>query len=1085
MVLASSLASAGADVISSSNLLESNDIYTLPTIQQAPNIDGELTEGEYASAGAMTGFAMLDGSLSPRQTHVWYCHDKDNIYVAFSTLFESQGPPALGKAGILEMNDIGDCDFFELWISTSETRRQYVVNMNQGLFSYDHMKRAPADNTTVFKGTFTSNPFLVGGKWQGEFAIPKSKLPGWDKGISLLFCRDFSANGQGRRSESDWTSSTPMRGDFSQSDFHPKARLSDRQEHVAITGFGEWSIGEAVVHGRLDGFSHPVSISWRLFDDKSNTIREFSQSASDGEFIVGERLNTDTPVKGTAYLQIADSENGEIIHAQHVVFSCGSPMRFHCLPIIGNAELSIGFDTRDIPPLPAGTLAEVTIISGNKTLQRHEFPLEEKPQAYEFHIDASKFSYQGYRVECRLKHDERELFLAAEPDVWLGTPPWSRTGDEALGIPVPWLPLRTDSNRVEMLERTYTLTDSGLPAAVTSLGRELLQKTAELTLSANGKAVPIVFEPIALISGSDEQLTYAIKGQSADMQVDGTLTIDYDGFARWQTTFTAKADITLNFLAISWSMPAERALYARGNVIGGLPGGYSANLDLPSNSPKPAEFIATTIHSYTGWQWNTMFFYNFMMGDDETGLSFMTESDRFHNGSEHIAVISENNVRNARLTLTSQHALKAGETLRYDYAWCALPLKTPPNNPLHFHQGYAATRDIDISLMDLDDDFFHLVPLVVGAWFMRHESYWQLEERESAKRRVPNIMSMHAGDFFPGLKRALDAGCQVITEGIFFAAMNTALAETQRHQAEWKVMPGGYSWPNFEEAMNLAACPNSSWRDFIETVCRRVLDETPLQGVYLDVATEQPCNNALHGCGYDDGQGIRRPTVNLWGTRELHKRVYAYYHTKGRNGKTLHHALNNAAWAGFCDAGLQGEEWSIYKDYEKMTPDFFRAMKMTQYGTPYTFFAMFLYWQSGNLAEVMAICLPHKVYPAIWAYRKDNYPEIKPYWAVMDPWWCDSEFVGYWHQTPPTDAPRSKGILASAFIKQGKALLTVANWQYQDARVPLRFNHNLLTSNIIRAQDALSGETIHVNGDNSISVFIPKRNVLLIELEFE
>ncbi len=1057
-----------------------SNVYTLPLIDKAPVVDGVLRDGEYDRAGSMTGFVQLSGLYSPRQTSVWYCHDEENLYVVFSTIFESQGPPEKGKAGIMTQSDIHVGDLFELWIATPELQRQYVVNLNQGIFSYDYSQKAQADNTAIFKGTFTSNPFLVGGKWYGEFAIPKRNLPGLDKGLSVLFCRDFFP--AGGRSESDWTSSKPMGGDFLRYDLHAKARLADKQERVAIDTFGDWGIGEAVLHGRLAGFADPVNLSMQLFDGEGNKIKEFSQAASNGDFTIGERLKMNKKIDGLAYFQVTDPANGNIIHAQNFAFACGSPLRFQCFPIIADGSVAICFDTRGIPALPAGTVAEVKIASATETVYSCEFPLNDKPQSYDFRRRVSGLAYQSYRIECRLMHDGKELLGAVEPEVWLGTPPWSRDADETPGIPIPWTPIKINDDQITLLARSYTLAANGLPAAINALGKEILHDPAELHLSVNGKNETISFAPLTLTESSDEQLTYAIKGQSDSLRFYGTLTIDYDGFARWRMQVAPDAALTLDYLDIAWSMPEDRAIYARGNRIGGTPAGYSANLD--RSGPVKVEEIANSTHSYRGWIWEKDFFYNFMIGDDRTGFTFMTESDRCHKGDRHIAVNNRDETREVRLTLTSNHALGAGEILSYDYAWSGLPLKFEPDDPRYYHQGYAATRESDVSLLDADIDLFHQMPLLVGAWYMRHESYWELEKIDPAER-IPNIMTMDGSDFTAGLQRAHDAGCQVITEGIFFAAMNTNIAETKRHMSEWKVMPGGYSWYNNLGALNMAACANSSWSDFIETVCRRILDETPLQGVYLDVATEAPCNNILHGCGYVDEQGVRRQTVNLWGTRELHKRVYTYYHTGSRQGKMLHHYLNNAAWAGFCDAGLQGEDWSIYQDYRKMTPDFFRAMKMTQYGTPYTFFAMFLYWQTGDLDEVMAICLPHRVYPAVWAYRRDNYPEIKPYWAIMDPWWCDSEFVGYWAGQAPTDAPRDENILVSAYIKPGKVLLTVANWQYEAKSLHLKLNLEVIPGKVRRVRELLSDKEITMNENNTIPVSIPERNVIVIELEIE
>jgi hypothetical protein len=128
----------------------------------------------------------------------------------------------------------------------------------------------------------------------------------------------------------------------------------------------------------------------------------------------------------------------------------------------------------------------------------------------------------------------------------------------------------------------------------------------------------------------------------------------------------------------------------------------------------------------------------------------------------------------------------------------------------------------------------------------------------------------------------------------------------------------------------------------------------------------------------------------------------------------------------------------------------------------------------------MAICLPNYTLPAIWGYRKGNWPAVKPYWNIMDEWWTSSKFVGYWHENPPSDV-KDKRILISAYVKQDSALLVAANWKYENETVTCNINPKVIGFIPTKAYDLLKQQPVPIT-NGQMRVNIPLRDVLLIQL---
>lgn len=1058
-------------------------VYTFPFMKKSPDIDGKIDTAEWSLSGGTSGFVGLSGKFSPRQTQVRYGYDDKFLYVAFTSPFESAGNHARGKSGILKKSDLNNgLDFFELWLKTPGKHIQFMFNMNTGIFQYDHNKNKLIKSGIIYKTTFKVNNYLNGGTWYGEIAVPLSVLGKSPEQLKVLFGRDFPPKG-GQRSQMDWTSSSPITVGFKNQKCYANAILSKSLPAICVEKFGNLQEAQINVSGSaFDPALKKVQFSLNVFSKQDGYLMKLKQNLSNKQelqnFTLGQNLKLNKETKAFFTLQATDLTSKKIVYAQKFKFTCGSPLRIKCVPLAKSGKLIIKVDTRSVKGLSRGGSMLVQILDGKQEKQTKSFKLPSGKMINTFTMDCAALDTQWYKVKCIIKKGKKAVAKAIIPKVWLGKPEWLNNIGITDEIPPPWTPIKLDGQKVSTIGREYILLNSGLPRVVKAINKNILATPAVLKAQVNNMSETIKFKALKLLKKKPNQVKWALKGSSRSLKITGTLTIDYDGFALWSIKVKPRYAGVLNKFYISFALPFERAMYARGNMIGGPAGGYSANLG-GTGKAKTVK-IAWSEHSYNGWAWPENFFYKFFVGDDDSGLSIMSETSEFHSGNKHISVVNSGDKRLVNIMLTSQQRLIPGKELKYEYAWVGLPLSPRPKNPKLWHQAIGATGYRDKPLTKIDPEFFKEIPSLVGSRYMRYDSHYQLSNPDPAKR-VKRRHRMDSTNFVTGMNRAAKYGCKVITDAIYFSAMDTSTPSVKKYKDSWKITPGGYSWYNYHGALDLAACPQSSWQDFLVYTCAKILDDTPLNGVYLDVSAETPCNNAFHGCGYTDEKGRRHSTVNLWSMRELHKRVYTYYNTGGRKGIMIHHHLDTAAWAGFCNGGFQGEEWAASKSYKVMTPEYFRAMTMNQYGPPYTFFSIFSYYQVTPIGEIMAICLPNYTLPAIWGYRKGNWPAVKPYWNIMDSWWTTSEFVGYWDENPPSNV-KDKRILVSAYVKKDSTLLVVANWKWKTENVTLDVDSKVIGFVPSKAYDLLNKKPLQIK-NGQIKMSIPKRDVLLIRLE--
>ena len=132
-----------------------------------------------------------------------------------------------------------------------------------------------------------------------------------------------------------------------------------------------------------------------------------------------------------------------------------------------------------------------------------------------------------------------------------------------------------------------------------------------------------------------------------------------------------------------------------------------------------------------------------------------------------------------------------------------------------------------------------------------------------------------------------------------------------RQEPDDQIPPKEYYW----------VCPQSSFAQFYIWKLNQLIDQTGIDGIYID-GPWNTCANPLHGCGCRDDKGEWQTEYKIWAFRDLLRRVYCLFHEK-RKAPVIHH--HTSCWLcipclSFCDMMLDGEQ---YHDVGQKVEDHF------------------------------------------------------------------------------------------------------------------------------------------------------------------
>lgn len=1042
--------------------------FCMPKTTRPPVIDGRLDVEEWKNAAAVTGF-LSQGicKLTPHQSMIYAMYDDENLYFALRSVVT--GPFKKGEAGRDNIKINGEA--FEIWVNPKGKQWFQFLGVPAGGFidvSSDgdinwngDIKYASrfedsgetASGILTFDKTFWTAEVLIPLKELG-IASPPPKGTIW----RMNFCRDLAeVNGKNRTVE-QWTSWSPIPKQFTDTGSFGYVEFGGDCPTVQLSGLGDPLNGLVKVVGNVNSnreeevklsFTVKVLATGKILAEKFLLLPVKSKKEFSLEELLKISRTTDLVLEVTAF----DKEGTRRYTHSRIPFTCTSAFDVKVIPVYARKIVDIEIGTGRIPGIHEGDKVSVTIegtgLSGEKSISS-------LGEMLGFRFGIEKLKPGNYIVKSHVANQVGETIVSSsvplvipEKPVWLGN---------AIGVsdkvPAPWIPIRANGREVFVTERTYLLGDNGFPEQIVSCGDTVFKGKPSVNVIVGGKAVDILFEPIRNVSSGDAQVVWEIRGRSDQLQIEGTLRIEYDGFSLYKFAIRPLAPMELDSIHVDFPVRKDVAMYARAFTYLPAYKNCSATLYKGFSSARKVDIGGKWLYN-PGWIWAEEFFNSIWLGNDKIGFSLLTESDENIRGRKHIEFINGDDVTVMRLNLVSSR-MTLKKPMTYEYAWQATPCVPEPKEPKKWHASYYGSWPDD-----------YLKRLYVGAQYGTCSlSYPKL------KTPVKSLLA-----------NAHRFGARVVPD-FYLSSAQFNTPEYKLFGSEWEVTPR-QSWGNMA-----TASANSSYSDFLLHTAKCYVEEFGFDGVYLDVSQPVASDNPYHDAGYTDEKGKRHPTAGIWKLRELYKRLYTYLHTDGRNGVVFAHTAPLPGIVGFVDVVTAGEEWGAERErlYTRLSPDMFRAKEMhVQYGVPHTFYAFHQYsWRVSKpvpLEEVLMMTLPHRVLPTIG--DRPGGKKIGAFWDLVDPWFVSSEFIPYWSPQSPVKT-NSESILASIYRKdkEKQALLVVSNWGYEPAEARLLLDVSELKSEKIRLSE-IYPETKAVPLENSSVVLQMKaRGLKLIRMDY-
>ncbi|MCF6176375.1 MAG: DUF6067 family protein [Victivallaceae bacterium] len=1059
----------------------------IPKFKKAPVIDGVIKPAEWGAAAKITGFTNLRSkTFSKRQSDVYLGYDDKNLYVAFSSV---RGRHARRKAKLAGV--FGEqIDAFELWLRPSDKVWSQILitpfnevitsglKLDKSQFEY---KALTVDSGETVGGVLTFEKTLFYVELKIPFTALKIAPPRAGDSWKVNFCSDFAVDkGIGRKS-SDWTTWAQVDG-FKRFDQFGEILFSGRSEAVQFDTVGELNNANINLTGRVNNRNNSAVnvLTWVGLsgsDKKLMSNYQLLSGKTDRKFVTTANLDLKQLEKLVLYAQVNDIKRRKVLAAVAIPFAPKPSFNIELIPDYAKGDLYISLDVAKLAFLPEiyKVKVEVSDKKSNRLFYRTavEKNKNELSPVIKLKLTAINNQQPGdYIVRCFIVKPNSETVLGTTleyleiPDLkqfaWLNNN-WGKS-DKVLA---PWTPVKVKGDTVYVTERKYSLANSGLPTQITVLNSPLFSRKPAITAIVNGRKTAMVFDKLKQLDKQDTEVTWRIAGSCGPLKINGTVKVEFDGFALWTIKISSTEKAVINQLYLTFPFKKAQSLYARGaDFTSGYTSKYYSALYDYRPELKIFSIAHTPISLYGGWPWIDKLFNNIWIGDDERGLGIMTESDEFMFGGKFYEInqASDPEANILKYNFISEDVVIDKNSLHYEIAYQATPVKPRPVDPKLWHN---ANIQVDRDKIGFQK---RVSMSLIAYWALHPLCYPEVYDK--------SFLQLKAKYGKYGVKALPYSGMNFV---------GVEVPEWKYFKGVWASRPQrGWSYPRGKSDY---VSSKSSFIDYFVWMAKEVVDKLKFDGIYLDVSQPSKSTSQFHGAGYERN-GKRYPTVNIFALRELFKRIYYVYNTGGRNAVMYVHQTGIPATAGFAAATTEGEGWlrEQKRGYSRLTPKFFRLRDMRiQYGTPYTWYTSFNYAyrtkrQYGFVIpteEILAYSLPHYVMPAIAD------ASIWPVWDTLDFWWTDSTFIPYWQRDKiiTSDKPDVYGSLLVKKV-QRKAIIMGGNWSDKPQQVTFTINAGkLFGENGVLEAKLLSGNGTKLSvNNNRVSCTIAGKNYVIIEI---
>lgn len=589
----------------------------------------------------------------------------------------------------------------------------------------------------------------------------------------------------------------------------------------------------------------------------------------------------------------------------------------------------------------------------------------------------------------------------------------------------PYAPLKVQGNSISLLGRKLTLGANGFPQQIstyfteemTSIGKkpnDVLTKPFQFNvLNAKGKTEPWTGGRSTVTSSEPGTVKWTSKGATADVSMNVTGSVEFDGFIKYQVKVTALHDVDLNDIQMVIPLSSVASEYIMGLNLKG------------EKMPESYQWKWDVAHKNQDGAW---------IGNVNAGLQFSLRDENY------IRPLNTNFYLAKPLVLPTSWGNDNKGGINIEHAGSGVTV-TNYSGARTMKKGQVLYYNFNLMITP-----FHPIN-TEQQWNMRF--YHRYNNLDSIKATGATVVNIHHGTAinpyinYPfirwrAMKSYIDSAHQL---GLKVKIYNTV---RELSNSAYELYPmrslgheiystgkgGGYSWLQehlgddyiaawYVPEQKDAAIINSGvsrWHNYYVEGMNWLVQNVGIDGIYLDdVAFDRTTMKRVKRVLTQDGHP---------GIIDLHS-ANQYDKSDGWNNSANlyleHFPYLNRLWFG------------EYFDYEHNDPNFFLVEVS---GIPYGLMGEMLQG-GGNPWRGMIYGMTNRM---PWTENADP----RPIWKVWDEFGIKgSKMIGYWVSHNPVKT-NNKDVLATIYVKDKKVMIAIASWAADDTTVKLNIDWKAL-----------------------------------------
>lgn len=841
----------------------------------------------------------------------------------------------------------------------------------------------------------------------------------------------------------------------------------DEDADFEMTTTLEGLIADALqMYDRVGGDDQPQHISVPAGERRALEVVE---SASPGEFV--------------ALFRFTDSATGEPLGKGATPFRVDMPLALSLAPYWLNAErMMIEADLSKVAVPEEGSLTVAILDEAQEqTFAERTLEVSEGDFSAELELPVDAMDPGFYQVRATLRDAEgNELARNDEAIERPETPEWHDNDyGKQMEVSHPWTPLEaTGDGVVEMWGRRYELGDV-FASRIVSQGRDVLADPVAFELVSDGDAADWSVERFNLEHADDGEARYDVALTSDLGRIEGTMTIEFDGFVWYDLELLpAGGAIDVDHARLVMSVPPEIAELRSGDELAGVEG---------------------PIHSgFNPYYW---------IGNERAGVAWIGEGPidwRVENEEEVFEVQPPGNEAPATLTIHMiDHAVTLDRPMRLQFGLQASPIRPVREDHFVTHltqsSGPATNADRYGTLADR------------GGYAWNFHSGWR--GRDAGRGIGWGGWPAHP----PTQERRDELKFAVLTahehgiKATVYTGWGVKAASEEFEHFGHEMVRKPLTSHGFGTYMHSAGL-DGAYNDYMAWAIAQLIKEYDIDGVFWDstanIATSRKhCENLLIGNGWMDHHGEVHRTIPVRAFRKLFRRVYNLVHGELKEDGVVYN-FGGSIWAinAYADVFHRGEGRPMHAETLREAWQPLAYYRSNYAGRPFGLHYLAMNKNFRNLPMTVnthhAVTLLHglqhtkadgayryghhyrtyergdRPFPQVWQTRR---------WLPMD---NDVTWFTY-YEDQQVVVPEAESLLASAFVSGDgqRAAVVVSNLDQREIdQMPVSLDlegMGLDPSGSVQVEDAIMKEPVELIDGHTLMLDIESERFRLLRVWVE